>query len=1055
MTHKCIKITFFLFSVVHLASAQPAGLDERGVPFPSEHYAPPEYGHSSQNWDVVEDDRGLMYFANSDGVLQYDGQRWRLIPTASGEFVRSLAADSLVYVGEKGDFGYLEPDSVGVLRYTSLYDRIPKDERNFEDIWSTHVVEDVVYYQSNQRLFRWDGSTVTSWSSDGGFHTSFVVDGTLYVREKGKGLLRMEGDSLSLVPGGEIFHGTPIYMIAPHPSGDLLVGTQNKGLLRYDGEEFRSFAPGVTAYLQENDFYHGRSLPKDRYALATIGGGVVLIDSQGHVDRVLDRASGLPDNVVNHLHVDRGGQLWMALNNEGIFRADLNSSLTVHDRRTGLNSTVKSIEQHEDTTYVSTEAGLYVLRDGQGNLLGQSASRFEQWGDGNLPVVWDMTSVGEDLLLATDRNAVYRIRGGNKKEIGDWVFTYSLLRLDNKDIVYAATRSGLKGLSRDRDEWSTFSVGGFQEEIRTISIPEEGVLWAATTGGEVFRIRLSPDGRQAESVVRYDHRDGLPRSASGAQRIGGRVTIISEEGFYQIENPGQQSPESWRFVCEQIVPPEINGTDTLKVQSVTNGKNSLWVVAENQVFFGRADADSSQESSAYRWKSVKALHFPKPDVTRASVNPNGTLWLSHGSDLFRYDWDEGSGGPPLTPPPSPIVRRVSLLESGRTVHGGAGPVSGDGPALVLSHGRDVQVEVAVPQYSTVEPHQYRYKLAGDAWSDWTTDASQRYRGLWEGTYQLKVQARNDRGQVSEASTFSIQILPPWYRTPWAYLAYGLGFIGLAYGYRRYRLVKRERRQARKRVRELERERVVAERLKKANERLREANRLKEDFLATTSHELRTPLTNILGSLEVLRDLMEGEETEFLDMIEKNGQRLKRTLNALLDLSMLRAGEEDLGLTPMPIDECVARVASDLRTDAEEKGLSFRVDTSGPPAWADLDEQYLEQILRNLIENAIKYTEEGVVAVSTGAAEDRVYVEVEDTGIGIDEAFLPDLFEEFKQESRGRSRTFEGNGLGLAISARLADQMDGAIRVETEKKKGSRFRVEFPRSSAPVEAGAEG
>ncbi|MCS4195834.1 sensor histidine kinase [Salinibacter ruber] len=124
-------------------------------------------------------------------------------------------------------------------------------------------------------------------------------------------------------------------------------------------------------------------------------------------------------------------------------------------------------------------------------------------------------------------------------------------------------------------------------------------------------------------------------------------------------------------------------------------------------------------------------------------------------------------------------------------------------------------------------------------------------------------------------------------------------------------------------------------------------------------------------------------------------------------------------------------------------------------WADLDEQYLEQILRNLIENAIKYTDEGVVAVSTGTAEGRVYAEVEDTGIGIDEAFLPDLFEEFRQESRGRSRTYEENGLGLGISARLADQMNGAIRIETEKHKGSRFRVEFPRSSEPAEAGAEG
>jgi signal transduction histidine kinase len=201
-------------------------------------------------------------------------------------------------------------------------------------------------------------------------------------------------------------------------------------------------------------------------------------------------------------------------------------------------------------------------------------------------------------------------------------------------------------------------------------------------------------------------------------------------------------------------------------------------------------------------------------------------------------------------------------------------------------------------------------------------------------------------------------------------------------------------------------------------------------------------------------MVSDEQKQFLDMIEQNGQRLKRTLNALLDLSMLRSGNEDLELTPMPLDECVRRVASDLRTDAEEKGLDFQVHTSDPPVQAEIDEQYLEQILRNLVENAIKYTDDGGIVVSTGTVDDRVYVEVEDTGIGIDEEFLPDLFEEFKQESRGRSRTYEGNGLGLAISARLAEQMDGAIRVETEKNEGSKFRVEFPRVSEPVVAEAD-
>jgi len=402
------------------------------------------------------------------------------------------------------------------------------------------------------------------------------------------------------------------------------------------------------------------------------------------------------------------------------------------------------------------------------------------------------------------------------------------------------------------------------------------------------------------------------------------------------------------------------------------------------------------------------------------------------------------------------VRQVTTLRRGRVVYGGHRSGLKNDSVLTIPYGQDLRVDVAAPLYSTVEPNRYRYKLVGrsEQWSEWMGKASQRYLNLWEGTYHFRVQAQNDRGTKSKVARLTLRIQPPWYRSLWAYLFYGVAFLVTAYGYRRYYQIKEEKRRARQQVKKLERERVVAERIKRANERLREANRLKEDLLATISHELRTPLTNILGALEVLRNTGTAEQEEFLDMIEKNGKRLKRTLNALLDLSMLQAGEQQMEQNTVPIDDCVRAVASKLRPDAEEKGLSFRVDTPDAPLYAEADEQYVRQIVRNLIENAIKFTDEGDVAVSAGHTDGCVYVQVEDTGIGIDEAFLPDLFAEFKQESRGRGRTYEGNGLGLALSARLAERMDGAISVETEKNEGSTFTVEFPRSDATEESGED-
>ncbi|PSQ66782.1 MAG: histidine kinase [Bacteroidetes bacterium QH_2_64_74] len=1018
MTRKWTEVTLLLLLAgVRVAAGQPGGQEELGIPFPSEHYAPPEYQQDPQNWGVVQDDQGLIYVANNDGVLQYDGERWRLIPTAAGTFVRSLAADSLVYVGAKSDFGVLRPDSLGVPRYTSLYEHIPEGERDFEDVWGTHVLDGRVYYQTNQYLFQWNETEVKSWSSEEGFHTSFTVDGTLYVRDFGRGLLRMEDDSLELVPGGKIFHETPIYTMVRHPSGDLLVGTQNKGLLLYDGEAFRAFAPELTSYLQENDLYHGCRLPGDRYALATLGGGVVVIDAAGQVVRVLDDSSGLPDPVVNHVYADREGQLWMALNSGGVFRADLNAPLTVHDERTGLDGTVRSIHEHRNTPYVATGSGLYVLKSREDQVLGERSASFEKWGD--LPLIGDMLSVGENLLAGTQENGVYQINTRNRLEEVGWSVTNHLLKARDGDIVYAGSNSRLKGLRRTQDGWNPFSIEEIQAEVRDLAMEDDGTLWASTIGGEVLRVILSADGRRVRSTTRYGEQDGLPQGYKGVEVVDEHITVVSKKGLFQVDD-ASQAPGAWQFARRPSLLPDIEGADTLTVETIENMGEQLWVVLEKRVFWGKRREDGS-----YQWKAVDPLQFPKSERPTLSVGREGTVWLGDGRRLFRYAWGQGRDIEPPTADFSARVRQVTTLRRGRIVYGGHSSGPADESTLTVPYGRDLRVDVGAPLYGTVEPHQYRYKLEGrtDQWTDWTTEASQRYRDLWEGTYRFRVQARNDRGQVSEVGMLPLHIRPPWFRSRWALFAYGIAFLALALGYRRYYQIKEENRRAQERVRKLERERVVAERLKKANERLREANRLKEDFLATTSHELRTPLTNILGALEVLRDMVTDEQEEFLDMIEANGQRLKRTLNALLDLSMLRSGEEDLELTPTPLDECARRVALDLRDDAEEKGLSVRVDTPDTPVQADVDEQYLEQIVRNLVENAIKYTHNGHVAISAGRTNGQVYVEVEDTGIGIDEDFLPN-----------------------AISARLAEQMDGTIHVETEKGEGSTFTVEFPRSS---------
>jgi PAS domain S-box-containing protein len=234
-----------------------------------------------------------------------------------------------------------------------------------------------------------------------------------------------------------------------------------------------------------------------------------------------------------------------------------------------------------------------------------------------------------------------------------------------------------------------------------------------------------------------------------------------------------------------------------------------------------------------------------------------------------------------------------------------------------------------------------------------------------------------------------------------------------------------------------------EELMAAKEEAEEMSRLKSAFLANVSHEIRTPLTSIIGFAEILAEEVPAAHEGEAEKIVRSGRRLMRTLDSVLDLSMIEAGEFSLDCRPFDLAAEVRQRTDLLRPTAERKGLDVTVDVPDPGIEVHLDPNCLDRILTNLLTNAIKFTESGEVAVAARPTEEGVVVEVQDTGIGIGADFRPQLFEAFKQESGGLQREHEGTGLGLSITKELVDLMEGTIAVESQKGEGTRFTVCFP------------
>ncbi len=250
-------------------------------------------------------------------------------------------------------------------------------------------------------------------------------------------------------------------------------------------------------------------------------------------------------------------------------------------------------------------------------------------------------------------------------------------------------------------------------------------------------------------------------------------------------------------------------------------------------------------------------------------------------------------------------------------------------------------------------------------------------------------------------------------------------------------------------RDISEQKQAEEDLVEAKEHAEEMNRLKTAFLANMSHEIRTPLTGILGFASLLTERLSDKEHEYAQRIASGGRRLMDTLNAVLALSQLEAGQTRLQFEPLHVAEEAREAVGLMETQAQHKNLALalHVAPGAGETRAYLDRGALHSVLHNLISNALKFTEQGEITVMVEKSAQHVHVHVEDTGPGIDETFLAHLFDPFQQASKGWGRTHEGVGLGLAITKRLVERMQGAIAVRSEQGRGSRFTVRFPLAGA--------
>lgn len=744
---------------------------EQGLPL-LQAFAPSVYDGDGQNWAVVQDRRGLVYVANGNkGVLEFDGVRWRRIPLAHHTLVRSLAMDGKgrIYAGAQGELGYLAPDGTGQLRYVSLVSKIPEEQRDFTDVWRIFVVGEDVFFFTSDRLFRLRDGRIRTWSTSTPFHVAFVVDGRLFVRKFGEGLLELIDDELVLVPGGERFSDDKVYVMLPwHPTSDrgagareILIGSREKGWLLFDGRNYRPWRTEVDDEMAGSLLY-GAAWTRDMLAVGTLQGGLSLLDREGRRRLHLDRATGLADDTVFALDNDRHDGLWLA-QGRGITRVAISDALTSFDTRSGLTGRIMAIERHRGVLHAGGPDGVFRLQTGT-----SANPRFERVEQ--LPrMIWTLLDTGDSLLVG-GLTGVFELRDGQVRQILETPGEAMTLRRSRRDPsrVFVGAAHGLASIRLHDGQW-TSEAWGVATTTATYTLQEDaqGQLWIGTQGENVYRVsfpgHVPGAALPAPQISRFGVSDGLAPGLSNVYSVAGEVVFATGRGLLRFD------PVRSRFAPA----PEFSGLFPEgerrlgPIHEDANGR--LWMQSQ-QDGTGLEEIGTAQRQGDghYRWDSKALRSIANIPYYAIHVDDDGVAWFGSEDRLDRYD-PHAPGDKPA--PFDALIRKVTGRD-GRVLYGGAGPM----PRLKLRDAENaLRFEFAAPNFDSMKDNRFQVLLEGvdPDWSDWSSEGYRDYNSIPAGPHRFRVRARDVRGIVGGEAVFEFRVLPPWYLAWWAYLAYVL------------------------------------------------------------------------------------------------------------------------------------------------------------------------------------------------------------------------------------------------------------------------------------------
>jgi AraC family chitin signaling transcriptional activator len=799
---------------------------------PTKNFTSVDYQAGSQNWSISQSDDKIIFVANNNGLLEYNGARWKLYPSPNETIMRSVnAINERIYTGCYMEFGFWERNEEGILVYTSISSDLDIEMIEDEEFWSIIEIDEWILFQSLNRIYivnRYDHS-VSLIESDKVINKMFEVDGEVYFHRLHDGIYKIINGADQFFLNDPVIKSNELVEMFKI-EGKLIFLTKNHGFYYYDGSALKEWGNSQD-HLVGLSIYSALRLANGSFALGTISNGLLCFNVNEGVTSKINQENALINNTVLSIFEDVDHNIWLGLDN-GCSFINQHSPINVYEDTRGIIGSVYTSAAFDGILYLGTNQGLFykpLHSDGEFKLL-----------EGTQGQVWSLNII-EETLFCGHHSGTYVIEGNKALRVADVLGTWNVKALDDQnDKIIQGNYDGLYLLEKSKGEWSLKTkISGFDYSSRSYEVLDRNIFVNHEYRG-VFHLTVNDTYDKIEEV----RLDTLLKGAnSGLSKHKGDILYAFKKGIFIYDTLTKS------FEKDSILSTSYSEDNYSSGRIVTNEpKDRFWIFTKSHLISVSSDGlvDKPKMVKLPIGLDVRRDVVEYENITSIPDNDSYLIGTRYGYlELDPGNLDIGDLN---------IYIDQIINSENRQDQATQSLVNFAEDSRFTVDQNSFYFSFYTPAYYDYLETQYQFQLDGlyDGWSGWSSQSDVYLENLLPGKYTFKVRAKIGDKTSQNIASYTFQIDKPWYLSDiWLaiYVVFLIAFFILTHNlYRRY-YHKKQGKILEKSQRELE-----MERLKNEKEIIKIKNEQLEKSYKDKSHELAASTMNIVRKNELLTEI---------------------------------------------------------------------------------------------------------------------------------------------------------------------------------------------------------